>query len=60
MWDTAWTNGALRIHQRKVSETAAAVQRGDPDRVEIVPTLFNTPGFAPKCSAPARSVRSMP
>lgn len=39
-WDAAWTNGALRINQRMVSEAAAAVQRGDPDQVEIVPTFF--------------------
>lgn len=39
-WDAPWTNGALRINPRMMSEAAAAVQRGDPDRVEIVPTFF--------------------
>ncbi len=41
-WDAPWTNGALRLNPRMVKEAAAAIQRGDPDKIEMLPTFFFT------------------
>lgn len=41
-WDAPWTNGGLRLNPAMVSENAAAIQRGDPDHVEIIPSFFFT------------------
>ena len=39
-WDAPWTNGALRLKPGMVSQAAAAIQHGDPDHVEILPSFF--------------------
>jgi AraC family transcriptional regulator len=41
-WDAPWTNGGLRLHPQTVGEAAAAIQRGDPDKTEMLPTFFFT------------------
>lgn len=41
-WDSAWTNAVLKINRQLVSETAAAIQWGDPERIEFLPTLCFT------------------
>lgn len=41
-WDAPWTNGALRLNPSIVYEAAAATQRGDPAKIEIVPSFFFT------------------
>ena len=41
-WDAPWTHGGLRLNPGMVSEAAAAIQRGDPDKFEIIPTYFFT------------------
>jgi AraC family transcriptional regulator len=43
-WDSAWTYAVLRLNRRFVCETAAAIQGGDPARIELLPTFyFNDP-----------------
>lgn len=43
-WDSAWTYAGLRLNRSFVGETAAAIQRGDPTRIEFVPSFyFNDP-----------------
>lgn len=39
-WDSAWTYAGLRLNRQFVSETAAAIQYGDPTRIELLPTFF--------------------
>jgi AraC family transcriptional regulator len=41
-WDAAWTNGALRLNPGMVSAAADAMQRGDPDKLELEPQYFFT------------------
>jgi AraC family transcriptional regulator len=41
-WDSPWTNSAVRLNPRMVSEAAAAIQFGDPDKFAIIPTFFFT------------------
>jgi AraC family transcriptional regulator len=41
-WDAPWTNGALRLNPGMVSESAAAIHRGDPDKIEMLPAFFFT------------------
>jgi AraC family transcriptional regulator len=43
-WKSAWTYGALQLNRRMVISTSAALLRGDPERIELVPTYgFNDP-----------------
>jgi AraC family transcriptional regulator len=43
-WDSAWTYAGLRLNRQFVIETGAAIQRGDPVRIELLPTFyFNDP-----------------
>jgi AraC family transcriptional regulator len=41
-WDSAWTYAVLRLNRQFVTETAAAIQYGDPARIEMLPTFFFT------------------
>jgi AraC family transcriptional regulator len=41
-WDATWTNGALRLNPNMISEAAAAIQHGDPHKIEMQPTFFFT------------------
>jgi AraC-like DNA-binding protein len=41
-WDAAWTYGILRLNRSFVGEMAAAIQRGDPARIQFVPTRYFT------------------
>jgi AraC family transcriptional regulator len=41
-WDASWTNGALRLNPGMVREVAADLQRGDPAKLEMLPTFFFT------------------
>lgn len=43
-WDSAWTYVIMRLNRSFVGEMAAAVQRGDPARIEFLPNFyFNDP-----------------
>jgi AraC family transcriptional regulator len=43
-WDSAWTYAVLRLNRQFITETAAAIQYGDPTRIELLPTFyFNDP-----------------
>lgn len=43
-WNSTWTYGALLLHRPIVAATAAALLRGDPEKIELVPTYgFNDP-----------------
>jgi AraC family transcriptional regulator len=43
-WKSAWTYGALHLNQQTVVATSAALLRGDPEKIELVPTYgFNDP-----------------
>lgn len=43
-WDAAWTYAGLRINRAFITETAAALQKGDPAGIELLPTIyFNDP-----------------
>ena len=43
-WDSAWTYAIMRLDRQFVSDTAAAIQYGDPTEVELLPTFyFNDP-----------------
>jgi AraC family transcriptional regulator len=43
-WDSAWTYAVLKINRQLLSEMAAAIHWGDPERIEFLPTLcFNDP-----------------
>ncbi len=39
-WDSAWTYAVLRLNRQFVIETAAAIQGGDPARIELLPTFY--------------------
>jgi AraC family transcriptional regulator len=39
-WDSAWTYAVLRLNRQFVNETAAAIQYGDPARIELLPTFY--------------------
>lgn len=39
-WDSAWTYAMMRLNHSFVGETAAAIQRGDPSRIEFVPNFY--------------------
>jgi AraC family transcriptional regulator len=39
-WDAPWTNGALRLNPGMVHEAAAAVQAGDPAKIQLLPNFF--------------------
>lgn len=41
-WDAVWTNVALRLNPGIVVEAAAAIHRGDPNHIEIIPNFFFT------------------
>jgi AraC family transcriptional regulator len=43
-WNSTWKYGALQLYRRIVVATASALLRGDPERIELVPTYgFNDP-----------------
>jgi AraC family transcriptional regulator len=35
-----WTYGVLRLNRQFMGETAAAIQRGDPAKIELLPTFY--------------------
>jgi AraC family transcriptional regulator len=43
-WSALWTYGALQLNQGMVVATSAALLRGDPEKIQLVPTYgFNDP-----------------
>lgn len=43
-WDSPWTYAVLRLNRQFVVETATAIQKGDPAKVELLPSFyFNDP-----------------
>jgi len=39
-WDAPWTYAVLRLNRDFVVETATAIQRGDPAKVELLPSFY--------------------
>lgn len=43
-WDSSWTYALLRLNRQYISKTAAVIQRGDPEKTELLPAFyFNDP-----------------